>query len=125
MLQHNFSWSFLSFQVKYTCIGPLFIYVSRDTCSLKYILFDKPPIYSILECKLIYSFLYFCNPTVRSCYREHRFRYIYVIIEPGFMCREHGSFDYLLCLLLFIYQNPRAQKMWQPICSLKMKRLIN
>ena len=28
------------------------------------------------------------------CYREHRFRYIYVIVEPGFMCREHGSFDY-------------------------------
>ena len=30
------------------------------------------------------------------CYREHRFRYIYVIVEPGFMCREHGSFDYFL-----------------------------
>ena len=30
------------------------------------------------------------------CYREHMFRYIYVIVEPGFMCREHGSFDYFL-----------------------------
>ena len=45
------------------------------------------------------------------CYREHRFRYIYVIVEHGFMCREHGSFDYLLCLLYIIFKNPRAQKM--------------
>ena len=28
------------------------------------------------------------------CYREHRFKCIHVIVEPGFMCREHGSFDY-------------------------------
>ena len=31
------------------------------------------------------------------CYREHMFRYIDVIVEPGFMCREHGSFDYFVC----------------------------
>ena len=45
------------------------------------------------------------------CYREHRFRYIYVIVESSFMCREHGSFNYLLCLLYIIFKNPRAHTM--------------
>ena len=55
------------------------------------------------------------------CYREHRFRYIYVIVEPGFMCREHGSFDYFLCLLYIIFKNTRTHK----ICMLKTESLIN
>ena len=59
------------------------------------------------------------------CYREHRFRYIYVIVEPGCMCREHGSFDYFLCLLYIIFKNHRAHKMWQSIRMLKTECLIN
>ena len=87
----------------------LFMFLEKIVVKIIFSLKTHPFIQSL---NAIYLNSLFLQPDCQIlCYREHVFRYIYVIVEHGFMCHEHGSFDYLLCLSYIIFKNPRAHKM--------------